>query len=142
MVLRLTGFALSLFLVAVLLNIVWGFGGGYVPRLETPQTAMWDVFTVCAGLMIYMAIQAIAAAKHPSGRSSSWIFDIVASLLPLFTAGAAFVWWWFGRIDMDDFQLITVVLTIMATLIDLVLFSLLLPERDAHAARTLPQQAR
>ncbi len=128
---RAVGTIFSLLLSMFVYYVVWG---QYQPDLSTPEAAMWQIFNVAAGVIIYMIIQARAAQMHPPGRAFTWIIDIIFSVLPLFTVGAAVLGAITGTMVLTQYQTIVLWLVAMATMTDLIFFTLFQPETQSGNA--------
>ena len=118
------GFAIregSAVLMAVLLWLaLWG---RYQPALETPSSAMWQVFWVGFIALSYTAFHALAAATQPLSSETLPLIDILVSLVPLGVVAYTAVEWMRGEILLTDYQKIVMVLGAMATLVDTVVFT-------------------
>lgn len=117
-IVRTIGLLSSALLALALYAALWG---GYAPDPKEADTAMWDVFYVSMFLFGYVFIQAAAAHSPPTRINIWWALDIVFSVLPLFTAGAAAVAYVKFGMVFTTFQVIVVILVTAATLIDLAL---------------------
>lgn len=127
----------SLLLSIFVYYVIWG---RHQPDLSTPEAAMWQVFNIAAGVIIYMVVQARAAQMHPPGRAMTWIIDIIFSVLPLFTVGAAVLSVATGHLALTEYQTIVLWLVAMATITDLIFFTLFQPDVHGNAISALPER--
>ncbi len=125
LLLRAAGITFSIALSIFVYLVVWGH---YQPDLSTPEAAMWKVFQVALGVIFYMIVQARVAQMHPPGRAVTWIVDVIFSILPLFTVGGALVSSFMGGVALVQFQMIVLWLVGLATVADLVFFTLFAPD--------------
>ncbi len=129
LIVRTVGLLSSALLALGLYAALWG---GHAPEIKDADTAMWNVFWVSMILFIYVFLQAAAAHSPPAHFNVWWALDIVFSVLPLFTAGAAVVAYIKFGMMFSTFQVIALILVATATLIDLMLIYVFF--RDATKA--------
>lgn len=91
---------------------------------KTPDAAAAHVFWVAVVTLIYLAVQAVATLSHPIGSERRVLVDIVLSSLPLLVVIYAVVDWARGSLQLNVFQTMSVTLWGLATLIDVIIFSL------------------
>jgi len=96
---------------------------GHSPELPTVDAAMWHVSWVGIVALLYVALQARAVLIQPRSGVMHAMIEILISLLPLFVVVYAFVDWMRGANALSVFQVIVMVQAIMATLIDVVIFT-------------------
>ena len=96
---------------------------GHSPELQTVDAAMWHVSWVGVTALLYVALQARAVLAQPRTGVMHAMIEIVTSLLPLFVVLYAFIDWMRGVNSLSVFQVIVMVQAMMATLIDVVIFT-------------------
>ncbi|MBX9864978.1 MAG: hypothetical protein K2Y42_19730 [Hyphomicrobium sp.] len=97
---------------------------GHSPDLRTVDAAMWHVSGIGIVALFYVALQARSVLTQPRSGVAHAMIEILISLLPLFVVVYAFVDWMRGANALSVFQTIVMVQAIMATLIDVVIFTL------------------
>jgi uncharacterized membrane protein len=85
---------------------------------------MWHVSGIGIVALFYVALQARSVLTQPRSGVAHAMIEILISLLPLFVVVYAFVDWMRGANALSVFQTIVMVQAIMATLIDVVIFTL------------------
>ena len=73
--------------------------------------------------LLYVALQARAVLAQPPSGDVHAMIEILLSLFPLFVVVYAFIDWMRGVNMLSVFQVIVMVQAMMATLIDVVIFS-------------------
>ena len=101
----------------------WVLWWGHAPSVQTVDEAMQHVSWVGIIALAYVALQARAVLSQPRGGVVHSLIEILMSLLPLFVVGYAFVDWTRGAHQLSVFQVIVMVQAILATLIDVVIFT-------------------
>lgn len=107
-------------LSALLLYVLWW---GHSPELPTVDAAMRHVSWVGVIALLYVAWQARSVLAQPRAGAMHTMIEILVSLLPLFVVVYAFVDWMRGANALSVFQVIVMVQSTLATLIDVVIFS-------------------
>jgi hypothetical protein len=101
----------------------WALWRGHTPNVETVEAAMRHVSWVGVIALLYVALQARAVLIQPRGGVIHSLIEILVSLLPLFVAGYAAIDWLRGNNPLSVFQVIVMVQAVLATLIDVVIFT-------------------
>ena len=96
---------------------------GHSPELQTVDAAMRHVSWVGLIALLYVALQARAVLTQPPSGDVHAMIEILLSLFPLFVVVYAFIDWMRGVNALSVFQVIVMVQAMMATLIDVVIFS-------------------
>jgi hypothetical protein len=110
----------SLIFSAALLYMLW-----IMPplTLDTPEKAMWYVFGIAVVCLFYVLLQAISAVQLPLGRETGPLTDLLVSLLPLFVLGYTLIDWVRQGTQPQTATIILVILTAVATFIDVIVFT-------------------
>ena len=107
-------------LAALLWWVLWW---GHTPQLETVEDAMWHVSWVGVIALVYVALQARAVLVQPRSGVLHAMIELVVALLPFLVVAFALFDWARGNNPLSVFQVIVMVQAIIATLIDVVIFS-------------------
>ena len=106
-----------------LIGMIWFWHPRQAAPL-TPDAAAAHVFWVAVVTLIYLAVQAVATLSHPVGSERRVLVDMVLSSFPLLVVIYAMIDWARGSLALNVFQTMTVTLWGIATLIDVIIFSL------------------
>lgn len=101
----------------------WILWVGHTPSVATTDEAMKHVSWIGVIALLYVAWQARAILEQPRGGVVHALVEIIVSLLPLFVVGYAAVDWARGVNQLSVFQVIVMTQAVLATLIDVVIFT-------------------
>lgn len=105
---------------AALFYLLWLDGA---PEPVTINEAMWYICGIGFACLLYVLLQAISAVRLPMGRETGPLRDLLVSLIPLFILGYTIIDWFRRGAEPSNFQIILVILTSFATLIDVIVFT-------------------
>jgi len=123
-------------LALVLLYVLWWDD---TPQVATVDDAIRHASWVGVVSLVYVALQARAAVAQARSGAAQALIKILVSTSPLFVVGYAVFDWLRWNNELDVFQVIVMVATMLAMLIDLVIItwtSLRLSKLSTHTQGT------
>jgi hypothetical protein len=109
--------------LALCVLLGWLLWWGHTPQVLTVEEAMRHVAWVGVGALIYVALQARAVLAQPRSGVVHALIEILVAMLPLFLAGYGMIDWLRGRLELNLFQVIVMWQAVLASLIDVVIFT-------------------